>query len=116
MLHWIRIKPVVTGVRYQAEESVTRTLELDSVRQRYEATYSDSATTADQLACWLFEQPYVTARTVGERFDVARSTAHRAIQELQEEGVLAEVTGQQRNREYRAKEIFEILERPPETY
>ena len=106
----------ITGVRYQAEESVTRTLELDSVRQRYEATYGDSATTADQLACWLFEQPYVTARTVGERFDVARSTAHRAIQELQEEGVLAEVTGQQRNREYRAKEIFEILERPPETY
>lgn len=55
-------------------------------------------------------------QSVDKRFDVARSTAHRAIQELQEEGVLAEVTGQQRNREYRAREIFEILERPPETY
>jgi hypothetical protein len=29
---------------------------------------------------------------------------------------LEEVTGNQRNKEYRAKEIFEILERPPQTY
>jgi transposase len=53
---------------------------------------------------------------VAEQFDVERSTAYRAIETLQEQGVLEEVTGQQRNREFRATEIFEILERPPETY
>jgi len=106
----------VTGVRHQAEESVSRTRELDTLRRAYEAEYGNSAYTANQLACWLFEQPYVTARTVADHFDVERSTAHRAIETLQEDGVLEEVTGQQRNREYRAAEIFEILERPPETY
>ncbi|WP_277543537.1 Fic family protein [Haloarcula laminariae] len=106
----------ITGIRHQAEESVIRTAELDSLRRRYEAEYGDSAYTANQLACWLFEQPYVTASMVAEQFDVERSTAYRAIETLQEQGVLEEVTGQQRNREFRATEIFEILERPPETY
>ncbi|RLM89131.1 Fic family protein [Haloarcula sp. Atlit-7R] len=106
----------ITGVRHQAEESVIRTVGLDSLRQQYETEYGDSAYTADQLACWLFEQPYVTARMVAEQFNVEHSTAYRAIETLQEQGVLEEVTGQQRNREFRATEIFEILERPPETY
>jgi hypothetical protein len=39
-----------------------------------------------------------------------------AIDALVDDGVLEEVTGQQRNKEYRAREIFEILERPPRTY
>ena len=106
----------ITGVRQQAEESVIRTRELDSLRQQYETEYGDSGYTASRLACWLFEQPYVTARMVAEHFDVERSTAYRAIETLQADGILEEVTGQQRNREYRAREIFEILERPPETY
>ncbi|WP_417936030.1 Fic family protein [Haloarcula saliterrae] len=106
----------ITGVRYQAEESVIRTLELEQLRRKYDQQYGGVAYTADQLACWLFEQPYVTAQTVAEQFDVEHSTAYRAIASLQDDGVLEEVTGQARNQEYRAKEIFEILERPPETY
>lgn len=106
----------VTGVRHQAEESVIRTLELDELRRTYEDEYGGVSYTANRLACSLFEQPYVTAKTVAERFDVERSTAYRAIESLLDEGVLEEVTDQQRNREYRAREIFEILERPPETY
>jgi transposase len=58
----------------------------------------------------------VTTKTVAERFDIERSTAYRAIDDLEDEGVLEEVTGKKRNKEYRAKEIFEILERPPQTY
>jgi len=46
--------------------------------------------------------------------DIERST-YRAIEALVD-GVLEEVTGNQRNKEYRAREIFEVLERPPETY
>jgi Fic family protein len=106
----------IDGVRYQARESVERTLELDDLRREYQETYGGVSYTANQLACSLFEQPYVTARSVAERFDVQRATAYRAIESLQEDGLLEEVTGKERNREYRAKEIFEILERPPRTY
>jgi predicted HTH transcriptional regulator len=65
---------------------------------------------------FLFERPYVTTRTVAERFGVEQSTASRAITALETESVLEEVTGNRRNKEYRASEIFEILERAPQTY
>ncbi|WP_176393188.1 hypothetical protein [Natronolimnobius baerhuensis] len=35
---------------------------------------------------------------------------------LEHNDVLEETTGNERNREFRASEIFEILERPPQTY
>ncbi|OAQ52340.1 hypothetical protein HTG_12010 [Natrinema mahii] len=106
----------VTGVAQQAEESVTRTLALDELRRSYEEEYGGVQYAMNRLACSLFEQPYVTTKTVAERLDIERSTAYRAIADLEDEGVLEEVTGKKRNQEYRAKEIFEILERPPQTY
>jgi len=106
----------VGGVARQAEESVSRTLALDDLRRRYEDEYGGVTYTKNRLACSLFEQPYVTTTTVAERFDVEQSTASRAISELENEAVLEEVTGKSRNKEYRAREIFEILEQPPQTY
>lgn len=106
----------ITGVAKQAEESVSRTLALNELRRRYEDEYGGVQYAKNRLACTLFEQPYVTTKTVADMLDVERSTAHRAIDDLKGEGVLEEVTGKQRDKEYRAKEIFDILERPPETY
>ncbi|GAA0681573.1 Fic family protein [Natronoarchaeum mannanilyticum] len=106
----------VKGVAQQAEESVDRTLALDELRRRYENEYGGVRYAKNRLACKLFEQPYVTTNTVADMLDIERSTAYRAIDALEDDGVLEEVTGKDRNQEYRAKEIFEILERPPQTY
>ena len=106
----------IKGVAQQAEESVDRTLALDRLRRRYENEYGGVQYAKNRLACTLFEQPYVTTNTVANMLDVDRSTAYRAIESLVDDGVLEEVTGKQRNKEYRAREIFEILERPPQTY
>jgi Fic family protein len=106
----------LSGVARQAEESVDRTLALDRLQRSYEEEYGGVQYAKNRLACSLFEHPYVTTKTVAERLDIEQSTAYRAIDALQDEGVLEEVTGKQRNKEYRAREIFEILERPPQTY
>jgi Fic family protein len=106
----------INGVAQQAEESVDRTLALDELRRRYNEEYGGVQYAKHRLACRLFEQPYMTTKTVAKMLDIERSTAYRAIDDLESEGVLEEVTGKQRNKEYRAKEIFEILERPPQTY
>jgi len=106
----------VTGIRHQAEESLRRSRELHSLQREYEATYGDTSAAYAELACKLFEQPYLTATVVQELLDVTGPTAYRAIDQLETEGVLEETTGKKRNREYRAREIFEILERPPRTY
>jgi len=106
----------IRGIRHQAEESVLRSAELRDLQQRYEEQYGDYARADARLACALFEQPYLTASLVEELLDVSGPTAYRAIEQLVTDGVLEETTGNERNREYRATEIFEILEKPPETY
>lgn len=106
----------LTGLEQQARESYERTLELHDLQERYEETYGDSKRTDAQLAMRLFERPYLTANNVEEMLDVSGPTAYRAIHSLEDDGVLEEVTGKESHREYRASEIFEILERPPTTY
>ena len=106
----------VNGVRHQAEESVIRSQELRNLQREYEQRYGGERRADARLACRLFEQPYLTATLVEELLDVSGPTAYRALDALVDDGVLEETTGNQRNREYRAREIFEILEKPPETY
>ncbi|MCU4974908.1 Fic family protein [Halobacteria archaeon AArc-m2/3/4] len=106
----------VTGIRHQAEESLLRSRELHTLQREYEAEYGDDAAAYARLARLLFEQPYLTAAVVEELLDVTGPTAYRALDRLESEGILEETTGKKRNREYRAREIFEVLERPPQTY
>lgn len=111
---WIEF--FVRGVRNQARESVDRSIELQSLRDRYRETYGDVSYAYARLARGLFERPYFTAPDVAELLEVERSTAYRAIDRLQDDGILEEVTGKERYREFRAAEVFEVLERPPKTY
>lgn len=111
---WIEF--FVTGVLHQAKESLIRSRELRDVKRRYEDDYGDRSTADARLACKLFEQPYLTASMAADMLDVSSPTAYRAIAQLIEDGLLEETTGRERNTEYRAREIFEILEKPPETY
>jgi Fic family protein len=106
----------IEGIARQAHESVDRTLSLAHLKRQYDAEYGGKSYTKNQLAVKLFEQPYVTSKTVQRLFDVEQPTASRVINDLVDEGVLEEVTGKGRNKEYRAREIFEILEQPPQTY
>lgn len=105
----------VEGVAQQAREAVDRSLALRKLEREYRGRY-DGRVTKDELARSLFEHPYVTTAIVEERFDVTNPTANKALRELEADGVVEEVTGKERYREYRAAEIFEILEAPPETY
>lgn len=106
----------LTGIKQQAEEAVVRTRELATLEQTYLDQYSGQAKTAARLACDLFTTPFVTVTVVADMYDVDRSTAYRAIQSLLEAGILEEVESHGRPAEYRATEIFQILEQPPQTY
>ena len=111
---WLRF--FLTGLTQQSRESYERTIELHELQQSYEETYGGLRRSDAKLVMALFEQPYFTAADVEARLDVSGPTAYRAIHSLETDGLIEEVTGKERNREYRATEIFEILERPPATY
>ena len=108
---WIQF--FVEGIETQARNSYERTFELTELRREYEQRYAGSKT-SHRLARALFDMPYFTAADVQAEFDVAGQTSYNAIEDLRSEGILIETTGQQRNQEYKAVDIFDILERPAE--
>ena len=57
----------------------------------------------------LFAHPVVTASLIRDRSRVNFRTAQKAIHDLEQAGVLREITGQRRSRIWIAPEIMEIL-------
>ena len=66
--------------------------------------------TAGQLVELIFMKPVLNARVAQEYLKVTVPAAQKAINALEEEGILAEITGGKRNKAYAAKEILKILE------
>ena len=50
--------------------------------------------------------------TAADWLDVKYSTANRLVGQLEDDGILKELTGKNRNRFYRASEVFEIINKP----
>jgi Fic family protein len=45
-----------------------------------------------------------------EYLDVSRRTAYKVVDDLESDGIIEEVTGKERGKEYKAVEVFDILE------
>jgi Fic family protein len=102
----------VEGIRQQAEAAVERAEALRELRREYERRFGHEKTAADRLAMRLFRDPYVTTTEVEEMLDVSYQTARNAITTLESEGVLRETTGKERYQEYKAVDIFAVLNQP----
>jgi Fic family protein len=100
------------GIREQAEEVFVRAKLLVDRRKEYESRYADAAKSVRRLSRALFEDPYFTVREASERIDAVYQTANNAIETLETDGVVEEITGNDQNRVFRAAEIMDIVERP----
>ena len=99
------------GIRQQAYDAERRSTRLVGLRERIRSDLSDRGASgpAMRLADQLFGQPYVTAPGMRDQLGIAFNTAQRAIRELEDLGVLREVTGRQRGRVYRSDEILRVI-------
>ncbi|EMA23995.1 filamentation induced by cAMP protein fic [Haloarcula amylolytica JCM 13557] len=100
------------GIREQAEEAFLRARLLVDKRKEYESRYSDAAKSVHHLSLALFEDPYFTVREASERIGVVYQTANNAVETLESDGVVEEITGNNQNRVFRAADIMDIVERP----
>ncbi|WP_153552775.1 Fic family protein [Halomicrobium sp. LC1Hm] len=96
------------GLRSQAATSYDRTHRLRELQERYEKEYPGSTNT-DQFARQLLQYPYFTAPDLVEYLDVSRRTAYKVVDDLEADGLIEEVTGKERGKEYKAVEVFDIL-------
>ncbi len=97
------------ALRSQAEESYDRTWALKELQTKYEADYAGNTST-DRFARKLLEVPYFTAKDIIRELDVSRGTAYNVIDNLEDAGLIEEVTGAEWGQEYKAVEVFDVFE------
>ena len=102
------------GVAAQARDAVVRAKRLQDLHGQYRARFQTARAAARllQVVDLLFAQPVLTVRQVEVALDVNFSTAQRYVNQLEEAGLLREITGQARNRIYRADEVLAAIEEP----
>jgi len=101
------------GVQSQADEAHQRANLLVDLREDYHQRYqSERSENILELVMRLFEDPYLDVNTAAGWLDVEYSTANRLVGQLENDGILEELTGKERNRFYRASELFEIINKP----
>ena len=108
---WLRF--FLRGVSVQASDSVVRLNRLQTMRTIYQAIADTERNRMrmEQVLDFLFMQPVLSVRQLQTFLNVSFPIAQRYIDRLVDAGVLQEVTGQSRNRIFRANEIFQALER-----
>lgn len=98
------------GIETQAETALERLSRLVGLQESYRETYGAYRSgTILELVEELFETPVISVSEAAERLDVTTPTANSAVNELESEGVLTEMTGQDRYRVFRAGEILDAV-------
>lgn len=101
------------GVQSQADEAHRRANLLVDLREDYQRQYqSERSGNILELVMRLFEEPYLDVNTAADWLDVEYSTANRLVGRLDDDRILEELTGNDRNRFYRATEVFQIINNP----
>jgi Fic family protein len=100
------------GIREQATEAFVRGKLLLEQRREYETRYADAPKSVRRLARSLFEEPYFTVSEASETIGMVYQTANNAVDQLESDGVVSEITGNKQNRVFRADDIMDIVERP----
>jgi len=102
----------LTAISHQAEEAFSRASELLDLRDAYRDRYQDDANSVSHLAMEIFTKPYLTVGEASDLLDMSFNAANTAVRRLENDGVLEEITGQSRNRVFRAEEVFNIIQKP----
>ena len=102
------------GVATQARDAVGRAGRVQDLRERYRERFQKERAAARllQVVDLLFAYPLLTVRQVESAMGVDFSTAQRYVTKLERAQVLSEITGQGRNRVYRANEVLRAIEEP----
>lgn len=104
------------GVRSQAEDALARIGDIDAL---FEGWVDDFAGVlpgrAQEVMALFVESPFWTAGVIGKRLGVAYTTARRAIDRLEDAGIVSLFGSAKRNRIYCAPAVLAALEGPAKT-
>ncbi len=103
----------LSGVALQSEDAVDRIQRIDDLFSGWKQGLAQEQSRLPERALDLFvENPFWTVGGVARRLGVAFTTAQRAIDRLEREGVVTRQGTARRNRVYCAEAVLEVLEEP----
>ncbi|MDQ6894203.1 MAG: Fic family protein [Acidobacteriota bacterium] len=101
------------GVARQSEDALDRVTRINGLLADWRRKASNAGgKTASALVELLGENPFWTVKRAAARLDVAYTTAERAIEKLQSNGIVERTSDAKRDRVYRATKLLRILEEP----
>ena len=103
----------LTGVCTQAEDALARIQDIDDLHERWREELAGVQSGRSEQVLHLFVgNPFRTTRGIAQELDVAYTTARRAIDRLEEAGIVSLVGAGKRNRVYCARAMLDVLEAP----
>ncbi len=101
------------GVARQSEDALGRAGRINKLLEGWrQAVAGVSLKAAGKIIDLLAANPYLTIKKASWQMKVAFTTTQRAVERLEELGIVAKVSGAERNRVYCARKILSILEEP----
>lgn len=102
------------GVTSQTIDGGQRIRRVQALREKYrqEVARRTQATGVGQVVDFLFVHPVLTVNQVAQELGVSYTVANRRVTWLVNQGWLQEITGQARNRVYRAGAILAAIDAP----
>jgi Fic family protein len=102
---------VLEAIAEQARDAYETGRDLVELRSKYHATFSDRPAVRDVID-HLFEEPYLKAPRAIDATDRSNQGVYDAIEALETEDIVRELTDKQRNRVYEAPDILALVESP----
>lgn len=100
----------IQAIAEQGREAYTVARKLLALRQRYRDRYQGKGAVIQELVDFVIEHPYLSEPQAVRSLDRSQPAVNQAIQQLWDDDLLRETTGQQRNRRFEAPGILEIVE------
>jgi Fic family protein len=106
---WLRF--FLTGVATVAREAEQTARQIVELREqlRRGAQAADVSVNTLKLMDYLFEQPVINVKAAQQRLGVSFPAAGRIVSDLQNTGVLTEITGGRRNRMFRFVRYLDLF-------
>ncbi len=101
------------GIARMSEDALSRAARINALLAEWRAKMGGGSTKTPLLVIeMLASNPFVTVSGVAARLGVAFTTAQRAIERLERNGIVQAATGAKRSRVYCARGLLQILEEP----
>jgi len=101
------------GIARMSEDALSRTTRINNIMAEWRSKLdAESTNTPLRVAELLSANPFITAKGAATQLKLAFTTAQRAIERLEGNGILQQVSDAKRDRVYCARALLDILEEP----